>query len=172
MNGRTIPLVNVDHRFFDAGEEVGTLTKLTLPSIEVSTTTVNASGMLGPMDVPNTNQINAMSYTLEYTAGPESGTLARPGMHTHELRLVEEVFDRVDMVNILRSVKYRFKGVLSGVSAGDVEKGAKASDTATYQCVRYEKYVDGESAILVDKVAGQYQVEGVDYAADVRSMLE
>lgn len=172
MNGRTIPLVNVDHRFLDGGAEVGTLTKMTLPGVEASTTTVNASGMLGPMDVPNTNQINAMSYSLDYPSGPESTLLERPGMHSQELRMVEDVFDRTEMTNKLRSVKYRFKGMLSGVTQGDAEKGTKNTDTATYQCVRFEKYVDDVEVRLVDKVAGINRVNGVDYAADVRSMLE
>lgn len=170
---RTIPLSHVDHKLLDEGVEISTVTKVTLPAVEVTTTTINASGMLGPMDVPNTNQLGAMTYAFEYSGNsPEAERLHRPGTHSQELRLVEDVFDRVEQKNRLQGVKYRFRGMHTSTSLGDAEKGAAATNSVTYQCIRYEKYVEGELKILVDKIAGIYQVDGVDYAADVRAMLD
>lgn len=170
---RIVPLTNIDHKLLDGVDEVRAAKQATLPDVQTGTTTINVSGMLGPLDVPNTNQIDAMTYSFQYDgSAPDATVLHRPGMHQHELRVAEDMFDTVAQANKLVAVKYRMAGMLTGVTGGDIEKGGQKTSTATYQCTRFEKYVDGAQVLLVDKINCIYRVNGTDYAADVRAILQ
>ena len=161
-----------DHRLLDGKTVVEDVTKVGLPTIQYTTSTISSAGMVMDVDMPNTTHLEAMEYTITHNNGANSKLLATPGKHTHEFRTVRQRYNVAKAVIEHESVKYRLVGVYKETEKGDIETGSPYGSTDKYSCLRYEEVVDGKVLTVIDAMAGVIKHNGKTYSDVVQKMLK
>ena len=161
-----------DHRLLDGKTVVEDVTKVGLPTIKHTTTTISAAGMAMDVEMPNTTHIDAMDYTITHNNGAGSRMLALPGKHTHEFRTVRQRYNVAKGRIEHESVKYRLVGVHVETSKGDIETGSPFGSTDKFSCLRYEEEVNGYITTVIDAMAGVIKYNGKTYTDAVQNLLK
>ncbi|MDO4620035.1 MAG: phage major tail tube protein [Lachnospiraceae bacterium] len=161
-----------DHRLLDGNTQIEDVTKVGLPTIKHTTTTIDASGMAMSVDMPNTTHIDAMDYSITHNNGVNCEILANPGKHTQEFRTVRQRYNVAKGEIEHESVKYRLTGVHVETQKGDIETGSPFGSTDKYSCLRYEEIVNGKTTILIDATAGIIKYNGKSFTDAVQNMLK
>lgn len=161
-----------DHRLYDGNAIVEDVTKVGLPTIKHTTTTIDVAGMSMAVDMPNFTHLDAMEYTIYHNNGVRCNLLAAPRKHTHEFRTVRQRYNVAKGEIEHESVKYRLVGVHTETAKGDIESGSPIGSTEKYSCLRYEEIVNGVSQVLIDAMAGIIKINGVSYTDPVQNMLK
>jgi P2 family phage contractile tail tube protein len=162
-----------DHRLLDGKTVVEDVTKVSLPEIKNSTTSIKSvAGMIADIDMPELTHFDAMKYSIAHNNGANSKVLAVPGKHSHEFRTVRQRYN-VKSGNIEHeAVKYRLIGVHASTNKGDIETGNPYGSTDEYSLLRYEELVNGKQTILIDLMNGIIRVNGKNYTDAVQNMLK
>lgn len=161
-----------DHRLLDGSRVVEDVTKVGLPTIKHTTTTISAAGMAMDVDMPNTTHIDAMDYSITHNNGANSRYLATPGKHTHEFRTVRQRYNVAKGTIEHESVKYRLVGVHVETQKGDIETGSPYGSTDRYSCLRYEEEVNGTVTTIIDAMAGIIKYNGKTFTDAVQNLLK
>lgn len=161
-----------DHRLLDGSVVVEDVTKVGLPTIKHTTTTISAAGMAMDVDMPNTTHIDAMDYTITHNNGANCQRLATPGKHTHEFRTVRQRYNVAKGDIEHESVKYRLIGVHVETQKGDIETGSPYGSTDRYSCLRYEEEVNGTVTTIIDAMAGVIKYNGKTFTDAVQNLLK
>lgn len=151
--------------------EVEDVVSVQLSAVEMPTTTVNAAGMAGAMDIPTSTRANAMQIVINHNYGRNSEVLARPGAHQFEFRVALQAFEIATQQVVDVGDKFRITGLMTAFDPGTVEKGNARSGSATYSVSRYEWIRDGKTLHLIDAPGGVFNIDGVNYRAGVNSIL-
>lgn len=161
----------IAHKLIDNGEEIADNVSCQLPSIEVQTTEVKGAGIMGTIDMPSTGQIGSMTFTItQRSIGRNAMKLATPGIHTIELRFVQDV-TMPDGQVIKEGTKVFLTCFNKKLDPGKVEPQATREGSAEFEVLRYRQVVDGTEVLLVDKRNYIYKINGVDYMEKVRAAL-
>jgi len=161
-----------DHRLLDGSRVIEDVTKVGLPTIKHTTTTISAAGMAMDVDMPNTTHIDAMDYTITHNNGANCRFLATPGKHTHEFRTVRQRYNVAKGQIEHESVKYRLVGVHVETQKGDIETGSPYGSTDKYSCLRYEEEVNGTVTTIIDAMAGVIKYNGKTFTDAVQNLLK
>ena len=161
----------VDHRLIDGEDIVEDVTKVGLPTIKHSTTTINGAGMAMAVDMPDATHLEAMDFTITHNNGVNCNLLASPGKHVIEFRTARQRYDVPQGEIVFESVKYRVVGVHVETQKGDIETGSPFGSTDKYSLLRYEEEVNGTVTEILDAMAGIIKYNGVDYTSTVTSLL-
>lgn len=161
-----------DHRLIDGRRTVEDVTKVGLPTIKHTTTSIDVAGMAMAVDLPNTTHLEAMEYTITHNNGVNCQYLAVPGRHTHEFRTVRQKYNVAHGSIQHESVKYRLIGIHVETQKGDIETGSPYGSTDRYSCLRYEEEVDGVITTIIDAMAGVIKFNGTSYTDSVQNMLK
>lgn len=161
----------VDHRLIDNGRVVEDVTSVALPTIEHPTTEIKSTGMVGNVDMPNINRVNAMELTINHNKGVNSQYLTTPGKHTIELRLARQVYDTPRGEITPEGAKYRMICVHKKTDKGQVENDNPMSTTDTFSVLRFEEIVGGNTVTLIDLMSGVLKFNGKDYASEIQNLL-
>jgi P2 family phage contractile tail tube protein len=160
------------HRLLDNKRVCEDVTKIGLPTIKHSTTTINASGMAMDVDMPNTTHIEAMEFTITHNNGTNCQYLANPGKHSIEARTVRQRYNVAKGVIEHEKVKFRITGVHTETQKGDIETGSPFGSTDKYSVLRYEEEVNGKVVTIVDAMAGIIKYNGTNYTDAVEKLLK
>ena len=160
------------HRLIDNGRVVEDVTKVGLPTIKHTTTTISASGMAMDVDMPDTTHLDSMDFTVYHNNGVNCKYLAAPVKHTIEFRTVRQRYNVTKGQIEHESVKYRIIGVHAETQKGDVETGSPYGSTEKYSVLRYEEEVNGKVTTVIDGMAGVIKFNGYDYTDKIEKMLE
>lgn len=159
------------HRMIDGGNVVEDVTSVTLPDVKHTTTTIDASGMIAAVEMPNTAHLESMEYAVSHNNGVNCKGLARPGKHSMEFRIVRQRYN-VPVADIEHeSVKFRIVGVHKETSKGAIETGNPYGSTDKFSVLRFEEEVNGEIVTVIDVMAGVYRHNGVDYSSAIEALL-
>lgn len=161
-----------DHRLIDGSVTVEDVTKVGLPTIKHSTTSIDVAGMAMAVDLPNTTHLEAMEYTITHNNGVNCKNLATPGKHTQEFRAVRQRYNVAKGAIEHESVKYRLTGIHVETQKGDIETGSPIGSTDKYSCLRYEEIINGVTTTVIDAMAGIIKFNGVSYSDAVQNMLK
>lgn len=161
----------VQHRMIDNGRVVEDVTSVGLPNIESPTTTIDASGMVGAVDMPDTTRVNAMEMSISHNNGTNCQYLSNPDVHKLEVRIARQAFNVAKGKMEMESVKCRATGVHKSTEKGNVETGNPLGYTEKYSLLTYEEEINGEVTVHIDIMAGKNVRNGKDYAGDVNSLL-
>ena len=160
-----------DYRILWDGQVVEDVTSVTLPSIARTSTSIDASGMVAAVDVPSMYHVDAMDASVAHNNGMNCEKLRTPGKHTVELRLARQRYSVAQAEIGFDSVKYRMVVLHKGGEEGSVERNNPLGATENFSVIRYEKEIAGQVVELVDAMSGQIEVNGMDYASPVQSLL-
>jgi len=161
-----------DHRLLDGGVTVEDVTKVGLPTIKHTTTTIKAAGMAVDVDMPDTSHMEAMDYSITHNNGANCNLLATPGKHTHEFRTVRQRYNVAKGEIEHESVKYRLTGVHVSTEKGDIETGNPYGSTDKYSLLRYEEIVNGVETTVIDAMSGVIKYNGKSFTDSVQNMLK
>lgn len=161
-----------DHRLLDGKYVVEDVTKVGLPTLKHTTTTISAAGMAMDVDMPNVTHMDAMEYSITHNNGANCRLLAIPGKHTHEFRTVRQRYNVAKGRIEHESVKFRLVGVHTETQKGDIETGSPYGSTENYSCLRYEEEVNGVVITVIDAMAGVIKFSGKTYTDAVQNLLK
>lgn len=141
---------------------------VTLPEVSAITTDVHAMGNatlpIWPLIEDMETVINKIGVDLGLAklVGPRSVTL--------EFRWVQVVIDpNLGTRNV--GCKAFVRCLPKGIPGIELNVGESVEGEVTTMTTRYQVYVDGEEAWLIDRLAGIIRVNGNDYSSDIQSML-
>lgn len=168
------PAANLTFRVYeDSVNEVG-LAKLTLPSIDFETITLNASGTMGPIEVPLMGMLGNMELGLSFLSAsdPENfAKLSEPRKHQIEARVAEENWDIEEAEIGHWANKHVFIARPKSMSAGDVVPATASNASGTMTVYYWAAYRDETQLWELDKWNMKCVFNGVDYMANVRKAL-
>lgn len=159
------------HRLLDNGKVVEDVTKVGLPTIKHTSTTVSASGMSMDVDMPDTTHMDSMEFTVYHNNGVNGKLLAAPGKHSIEVRVARQLYNVAKGSMTHGSVKYRIVGVHSETQKGDIETGSPYGSTEKYSVLRYEEEVAGKIVTVIDAMTGDIKYNGKSYTDEVEKLL-
>lgn len=160
-----------DYRIIDNGRVVEDVTSVTLPNITRTSTSIDAAGMVGAVDVPSAYHVDAMEASVAHNNGINCRYLAEPGQHRLEFRIARQRYSVAQGEIGFESVKYRLTVLHKGSDKGSVERNNPLGTTENFSVLRFEEEQGGEMVTLLDLMSGQNQHNGVDYASPVQSLL-
>lgn len=164
--------VNVErHRMLDGGRVCEDVTKIGLPTLKHSTTTVSAAGMAMDVDMPNNSHLEAAEFTVAHNNGVNCKYLAQPGKHSMEARFVRQRYNVALGEFEYEAIKCRVVGVHVETQKGDIETGNPYGSTEKYSVLHYEEEVNGEITVKVDATTGDIIYNGTSYTDEVESLL-
>lgn len=140
----------------------------TLPEVTPLTADVQATGTL---TLPIWQLLENLELAIT-KIGQDSGlrSMITPEAMAIELRFVQDVTGSDGNTKQV-GCKAFIRGIPSKIPGIGIEIGSASENECTYNCTRYQLYVDGEEMFLIDRLAGIVRINGKDYAADVNSLL-
>lgn len=160
-----------DHRLLDSGRVCEDVTRVGLPTLTHSSTTISAAGMVMDVDMPNTTHLDSMEFTVTHNNGVNCQYLCNPGKHSLEFRLVRQRYNVAQGEIEHESVKYRIIGVFKEAQKGDVETNSPLGNTVKFSVLRYEEEIAGQVVTVIDAMAGIIKVNNVEYTSEINSLL-
>lgn len=145
-------------------------TTITLPEVTHVLATIQTA--LGEMEVPLYGLIDSMESTIK-KIGADYGLAKMVAMkqQTYEFRWAQQV-TKTDGSNGTEGCKAFIRGIPKvAVPAIEVTPGESVELEIPISVSRYQLFVDGEELCLIDKLAGICRIGGVDYAAQLDSLL-
>lgn len=141
---------------------------VTLPEVTPMTADVQASGT---MTVPIWQLLENMELAIT-KIGQDMGLrrMLTPGVQSVEVRFVQDVTDANGDTKQV-GCKAFIRGIASKIPGIGIEVGSASENECTWNCTRYQLYVDGEEMFLIDRLAGRVRIAGIDYSSGVNSML-
>lgn len=158
-------------KILDNSIEIEDVQTVTLPDIQFTKTSVDSSGMVGAVDIPNVAHVDAMEYSIAHNNGEGCKQLANPGKHTTEVRVARQRYNTTKGEVELESVKFRMTGLHASTSKGTIENKNPYGSTDKYSLLRYEEEINGEVVTVIDLMSGVLKYNGKDYASEVESLL-
>jgi hypothetical protein len=145
---------------------------VTLPEINMKTSTVAGVGVNGELDSPTIGQFESMEQEVQFNTLFSSATDVMNPLTVVNLtfRAAQQVYDKTG--------GYAFKGLrivemgrVKKFKPGKIEKGEAMEATVTLELTYIMIEVDGKQLVEIDKLNGVYKVNGVDMIAGVKSLI-
>ncbi len=161
----------VGHRVIDNNRVAEDVTSITLPTIQNTTSEIDAAGMIMKVDMPDTTHLEAMEFTVAHNNGVNCKYLADPGKHAIEVRVARQRYNAQGAEIEHESVKFRLTGIHKETDKGNIETGNPYGSSDKYSVIRYEEEIDGEIVTLIDAMNGIIKINGRDYSSQIDSLL-
>lgn len=159
------------HKVLVDNTEIGDNVSCTLPDIEHSTAELKGAGISGTIDVPLFGLFSGMTFTMDLRSlNANTARMLKPGVTTIELRFLQSVIaTNGDFIE--EGTKIFVTGYNKKFAPGKVETSTTMDASAEFEVTRYRIVCDGVEVLLIDKLANQYKVNGVDYKQKAREVL-
>ena len=147
-------------------------TKVQLPSLEYSSSTLSGSGIMGEIDFPNIYKPGPMAFTLNQRLDTQDAImLAEPREHLFEVLWVSDKFDTNNAKIGIDSHKAVIKALPKKYDPGSLEAGNASDGSNEMEAYYYKRVINGETVLEIDKLNYVLKVNGVDYSTKIRSLL-
>ena len=158
--------------YLDGSKMIGVAASVTLPEINMKTSTLSGVGVNGELDSPTIGQFESMEQEIQFNTLYSSAMDMLSPLSTVNLtlRAAQQVYDKTGGYNFkgLRVVEI---GRVKSFNPGKVEKGEAMEATITLELTYIMIEVDGVQLLEVDKLNGIYKVNGNDMLAGVNSLV-
>ncbi len=164
--------INDANAYLDGTKMIGMAASVTIPEVNMKTSTIEGFGIGGELDSPTIGQFESMEQEVQFNTLYSSATDMLSPLSTVNLtfRAAQQVYDKTG--------GYGFKGLrvvevgrVKKFNPGKIEKGETMEATVTLELTYILVEVDGTAVLEVDKLNGVYSVNGVDQLAEVRSLI-
>lgn len=147
-------------------------TSLQLPSFEMLSDTMKGSGIMGEIDWPSYLSVGSSEFSVNMRVDEEKAAyMSAPGKKRFEVRWVVDKFDTNNVSIGVDSHKAVIVCVPKKYDPGKVETNTSSDGSNGFEVLYYKKTVNGKDIIEIDKLNYIYKVNGVDYGANVKSLL-
>lgn len=155
----------------EATEYLG-MAELTLPELSNMTEDIKGAGIAGAYTGVVLGHIDPMSVTLNFrTCTKDVIKLYEQRNHTLDLRVAQQGKDTTAGNVTVTPVKHVMIVQPKKLSPGKVAPASPADASGEFAVTYWAMYIDGEKVLEIDMLNFIYNVNGVDYLADVRKAL-
>lgn len=146
---------------------------LQLPSIEKLSDTLKGAGILGEVDMPTFGQLASMIFAINNRAdNGQFAKLSRPGQIDFMVVWVNDMFDSSGGKIGMQTNKVFMSGVNKKYDLGKIDVGSGADGSSEFEIYNLTKIVDGKTVLRIEKFNYVYEVNGVDYAKQIKAALQ
>ncbi|MDA3732387.1 phage major tail tube protein [Niameybacter massiliensis] len=161
----------IAHKLLSNNVEIDDQVSCQLPSIEKPTQEIKGAGIMGPIDMPMTGQVNSMVFSISSRSiNSGASELAKPGVQNLELRFIRDIM-QADGSMIPEGTKIFISGVNKKYDPGKIENGATMDGSIEFEVLRYRQVINGKEVLLIDKLNSIYKINGIDYMEKIRAAL-
>lgn len=163
--------INDFNAYLNGNKMIGVGASMTLPEINMKTSTISGTGINGEVDSPNIGQFEAMEQEIQFNTLYSSAVDMLSPMSTVNLtiRAAQQVYDKTG--------GYTFKGLrvvemgrVKKFNPGKVEKGEGMEATVVLELTYLMIEVDGKQLVEIDKLNGIYKINGKDMLASIKRL--
>lgn len=163
--------INDYNAYLDGTKMIGVAASVSLPEVNMKSSTVAGAGIGGELDSPTIGQFESMEQEVQFNTLYSSAAdmLSPLSVVNLTFRAAQQVYDRTG--------GYAFKGLrvvemgrVKKFKPGKIEKGEGMEATVTLELTAIKIECDGEPLLEVDKLASVYKVKGVDMLAGVNEL--
>ena len=154
--------INDYNAYVDGTKMIGVAASVTLPEINMKSSTVSGVGVSGEIDSPTIGQFESMEQEIQFNTLYSSAMDMLSPLSTVNLtfRAAQQVYDKTGGYNF-KGLRVVEMGRVKKFNPGKIEKGEAMEATVTLEL----------TAIKVDKLNGVYKVNGVDMLAGVNELI-
>ena len=172
MTVAEMPAQLINFEVFDTGNRLLGLSDIELPELKMKTFDLSGAGVAGELQMPTLGFLESLELSLNFhSLTSEAAQLLRQKAQDLILYGAAEMYSASDGQIKPRSIKIEVRGLPKGLTLGSF-KPAEGMESKTALEVIYLKIsIDGAVVVEIDKINYKFLVDGTDYLAQVRSML-
>ncbi|MGN0337896.1 MAG: phage major tail tube protein [Lachnospiraceae bacterium] len=152
-------------------EEIQNLLAFAVPDVTLGSSELNGAGMIGPVNVTDPSNIEAMEASI--TTSDDSGNAALLNDPNGVELVLNWAVDKVGTDGSSEYIAHRavIKGYASVIPGGEKKKGEAAEIEHKISVWYYKEEIDGKEVTLVDKFAPKCVINGVDLLEKLNKAL-
>lgn len=164
--------INDANVYLAGNKMIGTAPSITLPEINMKTSTVAGMGINGELDSPTIGQFESMEQTINFNVLYSSAMDMLSPLSTVELtiRAAMQVYDKTGGYDF-KGLRVVERGRVKKFNPGKVEKSEGMDASVVIELTYFMVEVDGIKMIEIDKLNGVYIVNDQDMLAVVTSLI-
>lgn len=164
--------INDYNAYLDGTKMIGVAASVTLPEVNMKSSTVSGVGVSGEIDSPTIGQFESMEQEIQFNTLYSSAMDTLSPLSTVNLtfRAAQQVYDKTGGYNF-KGLRVVEMGRVKKFNPGKIEKGEAMEATVTLELTTIKVEVDGAVLLEVDKLNGVYKVNGVDMLAGVNELI-
>ena len=164
--------INDYNAYVDGTKMIGVAASVTLPEINMKSSTVSGVGVSGEIDSPTIGQFESMEQEIQFNTLYSSAMDMLSPLFTVNLtfRAAQQVYDKTGGYNF-KGLRVVEMGRVKKFNPGKIEKGEAMEATVTLELTYIMVEVDGSVLLEADKLNGVYKVNGVDMLAGVNELI-
>ena len=165
--------INDYNAYVDGTKMIGVAASVTLPEINMKSSTVSGVGVSGEIDSPTLGQFESMEQEIQFnTLYSSCADMLSPLSAVNlTFRAAQQVYDKgTGGGYIFKSLRIVEMGRVKKFNPGKLEKANSMEAAITLELTYILVEVDGAPILEIDKLNQVYKVNGVDMLADVRNM--
>lgn len=166
------PEAYIDFEVYEDSANLIGIANVTLPEINFLTASITGAGVGGTVETPLAGMIDAMTLKISFLSVTDAAvTLASPKKHQLELRVAEQYWNTSTVDKEISADKYALTVVPKKVAPGTIAPASASDASGEYSVYYYAAYKDGDTLWEIDPFNQIFNVNGVDYWADIRKAL-
>ena len=164
--------INDANCYLDGNKMIGVAASVTLPEINMKTSTTSGMGINGEIDSPTIGQFESMEQEVQFNTLYSSAADMLSPLNTVNLtfRAAQQVYDKTGGYNF-KGLRVVEMGRVKKFNPGKIEKSESMEATVTLELTYILIENDGQKLVEIDKLNGVYIVNGVDMLAEVRGLV-
>ena len=164
--------INDYNVYLDGTKMIGVAASVTLPEVNMKTSTVSGVGVNGELDSPTIGLFEKMEQELQFNTLYSSAmdVLSPLSAVNLTLRAAQQVYDKTGGYDF-KGLRVVEMGRVKSFKPGKVEKGEAMDAVVRLELTYLMIEVDGEQLLEIDKLNSIYKVRGEDMLAGVNSLI-
>lgn len=162
----------INFAVYEGGTEFLGMAEVSLPEISNLTAEVKGAGINGTFESVIRGHVEAMTLGLNFrTLTKDAIRLFEPKNHQIDLRVAQQSTENTSGNASVIAVKHVFIVAPKKLAPGKVAPATPADASGEYPVTYWACYINGERKIEIDILNFKYEINGVDYLANVRKAL-
>lgn len=157
----------------DDTEELLGVADATLPDLTAIMATLSGAGIAGSVDVALLGQYESMKLSLSFpNSNAACRRLSEPRSHTIVLSAPLEHVDPGTGVISIEQKRHVFRVTPQTTKHGKLQPAGKGDGSGMYAVSVWVEYTDGKRTMDLDPYNYKWEINGVDYMAEVRKAIK
>lgn len=151
--------------------DIPNVSAFSVPDVGFGSSELDGAGMIGPVNIPNKSSIEAMESSVTTTSDSGNAKLLNDpdGVEI----ILNWAIDKIGTDGSSEYIAYRavIKGMATVIPGGEKKKGEVAENEHKIATWYYKLEINGNTTVLVDKLAPKCEINGKDRLAKLNKAL-
>ena len=162
----------INFKIYEDGTEYYGMANVQMPTLSNMTQTLTGAGVSGEIEEVVLGHQSAMTVTLNFrTTTPAAIRLSEPRRHVLDFRIANEDEDQLENELTVPREKHVMTVIPKTHNVGQIAIGQPTNASGEYAVRYWATWLDGVKVREIDPMNMKYEVNGVDYLADVRAAI-